>query len=77
MSTIGEAQGKGKLLKISRREAGDLLRPQKDDPERCQGKMRNLIQRFLQDKQVSGGVSVSASMKRKSEAVSARRKSDR
>lgn len=55
-SDVNHHKSAGKELKISACEAGDLFEPQKDDPDWCHGKMKNLIQRFLQDKQVSGGV---------------------
>lgn len=58
-SDVNHHKSAGKELKISACEAGDLFEPQKDDPDWCHGKMKNLIQRFLQDKQVSGGVFVS------------------
>lgn len=46
-------------LKVSHSEAGGLLDPSMmmSDPDRCQDNMMKLVQRFLQDLQLSGGVS--------------------
>ncbi|XP_042290428.1 uncharacterized protein LOC121912386 [Thunnus maccoyii] len=59
MSTIlQKVQDKSPLKYPTVRQLA-CLDPRKmfSDPEWCQGKMRNLVQRFLHDKQLSGGVS--------------------
>ncbi|KAK0134660.1 hypothetical protein N1851_029728 [Merluccius polli] len=59
MSTILQKVQDKSPLKYPTVRQVTCLDPRKmfSDPDCCKGKMRNLVQRFLQDKQVSGGVS--------------------
>ena len=58
MSTILQKVQDNRPLKYPTVRQVTCLDPRKmfSDPDCCKGKMRNLVQRFLQDKQVSGGV---------------------